>query len=239
MHVEVIPTITEAKSDQFHNKTAIVIDVLHTTSTITTALEHQCSEIIPVETVSQALKLQKHKTTLLCGERYGKKVTHFDLGNSPLEYEEDVVKNKKIVITTTNGTRAIQKSLKATHILAGSFLNGRACAQAAKQLKRDIIMVCAGTQDEFSIEDGLCAGFLISELEHCFQDHIHLNDFALAMKAAYQQEKNNLLEFLLESKNGSKVQREEKVEELKMLTRHNCYNTVPYVTDDRMVKFPF
>src|SRR5690606_12087517 len=105
MQVDVIPSVTEATSDEFIHKTVIVIDVLRATSCITTALEYGCAGVIPVETVGQAKSMQK-AGQLLAGERFCKRVPGFDLGNSPHEFIQNDVQGRTIIMTTTNGTRA-------------------------------------------------------------------------------------------------------------------------------------
>ncbi|WP_281886645.1 2-phosphosulfolactate phosphatase [Paenibacillus sp. YYML68] len=163
MHIEVIPTVNEARADDLLHKTVIAIDVLRATSTMLAALASGCRSIVPVETVNQALTLQQ-EGELLAGERFCKRIPGFQLGNSPLEFTPDAVGGKTVIMTTTNGTRAIQKSQKAAHVLIGGLLNAEACAREAARLSHEIVIVCAGTQDVFALEDGLCAGLLVEEL---------------------------------------------------------------------------
>ncbi len=231
MRVDVLATVNEARSDDFLNKTAIVIDVLRATSTIVTALAYGASGVIPVETVNQAKTLKSdHPNELLGGERYGRKIAGFDLGNSPFEYMNEAVKDNKIILTTTNGTRAIYKSHKAQHILACSFLNAASCATAASSFKRDIIIVCAGTQDQFSLEDGLCAGCLIEELiTQC--NTLNMSDFAAAMLHAYGQCKQQLPEVILSSSNGRRMVQQGWEADVMHCTQRNCYDIVPILSD--------
>ncbi len=236
MQVDVIASVNEARSDDFINKTVVVIDVLRATSTIVTALEFGCAGVIPVETVSQALKLQE-SGMLLGGERFCKKILGFDLGNSPVEYMHRDLTEKRIIITTTNGTRALQKTHKAANILAGSVLNARSCAEAAIQLKRDIVLVCAGTQDDFSLEDGLCAGLIADELCELSGEAIALNDLGTAMQAAYRHVKDCLETVILESANGKKLSKMGLKEDVIYCCRKNRYQTVPFMHEQMMLPF--
>ncbi|MGO4375029.1 2-phosphosulfolactate phosphatase [Paenibacillus sp. MCAF20] len=104
MQVQVISSVNEASSAKFHHKTAIIIDVLRATSTIISAIEAGASCVLPAETVMEARALQK-PGDLLGGERFCRKIAGFDLGNSPDEYSEQNVAGKRVILTTTNGTR--------------------------------------------------------------------------------------------------------------------------------------
>lgn len=164
MQVQVISSVNEASSARFHHKTAIIIDVLRATSTIVTAIAAGASCIIPAETVMEARALQR-PGDLLGGERFCRKIAGFDVGNSPEEYTEQAVAGKRIILTTTNGTRAIHKSMRADHVLTASLLNAEACARAAIELRRDVVILCAGSHDEFAIEDGLCAALYLIDFK--------------------------------------------------------------------------
>lgn len=213
MNIHVIPTVMEARTEEFHHKTVIVIDVLRATSTLLTALVNGCTEIIPVETVHGAKSLQR-EGDLLGGERACKKIPGFDLGNSPLEYEPALVTGKRLILTTTNGTRAIQKAGKNSRILVGSLLNARACALKALEWGEELAILCSGTQDVFSLEDGLCSGLILDELERLAggtapvssaQASFKVNDFGLGMLYAYRGVRDRLTETLLASANGKRL----------------------------------
>ncbi|MED4601977.1 2-phosphosulfolactate phosphatase [Paenibacillus validus] len=216
MHIHVISSVNEARTEELQHKTVIVIDVLRATSTMLTALANGCRTIVPVETVNQAKSMQG-KDELLGGERFCKKIPGFDLGNSPLEYTSELVTGKTVIMTTTNGTRAIQKAAKASHILIGCMLNAAACARKAANLTGDIVIVCAGTQDVFALEDGLCAGLLIDELLRLHaagavrgnltgpNAPACVDDFGLAMLQAYRNVQDRLLDALLTCANGKRL----------------------------------
>lgn len=101
---------------------------------------------------------------LLAGERDGAKLPGFPHGNSPLEYGPEVSAGKTLVLTTTNGTRAIHGAAPAAAIYAGSLLNARAAAAAVLDAGRDVTLLCAGTRERFSLEDTAAAGFVLMEL---------------------------------------------------------------------------
>jgi 2-phosphosulfolactate phosphatase len=237
VQVDVIPCINEARSDDFIHKTVIVVDVLRATSSIITALVNGCSGIIPVGTVCQARNLQS-EGDLLGGERFCKKIAGFDLGNSPIEYQQADIEGKRIIMTTTNGIRAIQKSHKADHILAGALINASSCANADNELNRDIVIICAGTQDEFSLEDGLGAGLIINELINIHPDKtVELNDFGIAMHSSYIHFREHLQAAILDCSNGKKLKKLGFEEDIILCTHVNLFSLVPILRNDILMPY--
>jgi 2-phosphosulfolactate phosphatase len=235
MEIDVIAMIGEARSDDMMHKTVIVIDVLRATSTMITALARGCSGVIPVETVLQAKELHT-QGDLLGGERFCKKIPGFDLGNSPLEYLQADLAGKRVIMTTTNGTRGIQKAYKAEHVLAGALLNGRACAKAALDLRRDIVIVCAGTQDVFSLEDGLCAGQIIEELSMLQGEQgMTVNDFGIAMRNCFLQVKDDLPKALFHCWNGNRLNKLGFGPDIRYCSQMNLTEIVPIMKHGVMV----
>ena len=228
-HISVMPTVNDASVDELAGNTAIVIDVLRATSTIITAMQRGCSEVIPVETVCQAKDMIR-EGDLLAGERNGRKLPGFDLGNSPLEYRSLELKDKRIIMTTTNGTRAIHKATKASQVIAACNLNAKAAAKHALSIHKKIVIICAGTNDRFSLEDGLCAGLIIDEMSTYTEGPRILIDFATAMKSAYLQAKDCFIEMNLNCRNGRRLVRVGKKEDVIYCSQRNISNLVPVLT---------
>lgn len=237
MHVDVIASVNEARSDDFVHKTTIVIDVLRATSTIITALAYGCKEVLPVETVQQARACQQ-PGDWLGGERFCKKIAGFNAGNSPYEYMDENIRDKKVVLTTTNGTRAIQKSSKSTHILAGAFINASDCVAIALSLRKDIVLLCAGAQDVFALEDGLCAGLFVEELMLRSDplQPLQVNDFGFAMHSAYLQHKDNMVHTLMNCVGGRKLSKLGFSTDVEYCAGMNTVPVVPIVNDQQSMK---
>jgi 2-phosphosulfolactate phosphatase len=145
---------------------AVVIDVLRASTTIVTALAHGALGVRPVLTIEEARAEAAGRNAMLGGERGGRRIDGFDLGNSPLEYGRDRVGGRSIVITTTNGTAALHACADAAEILIGAVVNRSAVAEAARELSlkhggRDIHLVCAGTEGAVTEEDLLAAGAIL------------------------------------------------------------------------------
>lgn len=237
MRIDVIASVAEARSDDFIGKTVMVIDVLRATSNMVTGLAHGCRGIVPVETVQQTKSLQE-PGDLLGGERFGKKLAGFNLGNSPFEYMTEDVRGKRILMTTTNGTRAMQKAHKAQTLLACSLLNAAACAACALELKRDVVLLCSGTQDSFSLEDGLCAGLVIEEMSGMRGGDLDVCDFGLAMQACCRGLGNGMTDALLNCANGKRLSKLGFLDDVLYCAEVNKLNTVPALRDGLLVPWP-
>lgn len=165
------------------DRTAVVIDVVRATSTVVTALAHGARDIYPTVSTEEAIKLASslgRDDTLLCGERNGLKVEGFDLGNSPLEFVSETVEGKRLVMSTTNGSRAFIAASGADRVLSAAFLNLTAVVEALAAEER-VAVVCAGKEDLFSLDDGVCAGHLLRELRERTGEPLETNDAATAL----------------------------------------------------------
>ncbi len=147
------------------DKNVIILDVLRATTTMTIALVNGAKEVIPTENIATAVRVAKgSKNSLLCGERNGKVVDGFNLGNSPLEYTPEVVKDKSLIFSTTNGTLAIIKSKFAKNCVLCSFVNISAIVDYVNSIDEDFTIICSGKLNDFCLEDAVCAGMLLSKL---------------------------------------------------------------------------
>jgi len=157
------------------DRIAVVIDVLRATTTIAHALDQGASCVVPVASVDAArIVAHNRPNTLLCGERSGVKPDGFHLGNSPSEYAQSTIRGMDLVLTTTNGTRALQMCADAYTVYTGSLTNLEALRDEVRFQDRDIVLVCSGTDRRVSLEDCICAGLLAEDL----QTSHHLDDSA-------------------------------------------------------------
>jgi 2-phosphosulfolactate phosphatase len=152
---------------------AVVVDVLRATTVMVQALAAGCHAIIPCREIDEARKVAAGLgpgTALLAGERHGLPIPGFKLGNSPGDFTSDICRDKTVVMTTTNGTRAILASLEAERIYVAGFTNLRATSDeiSVQFLKKDhghaVHIICAGTEGHISLEDSLLAGALTSQI---------------------------------------------------------------------------
>lgn len=144
---------------------AVVIDVLRATSVLATALAAGASEVFTCVDIAAAMQLAQRLAPrpLLCGERECQRIENFDLGNSPAEYTLAVVANRSLVMTTTNGTRAIEAAKGADEIVAASFVNLAAVTAYLAKFST-LHLICAGTNRHITGEDVLLAGAILDRL---------------------------------------------------------------------------
>lgn len=141
------------------DKNVVIIDVFRATSTIAAALHNGAREIVPVATISEAVRLgQAIPNSFTAGERDGQVAPGLQHGNSPSEYPRDFIEGKTLVLTTTNGTRLLHMIKGAHRILTGAFLNLSAVTQYLLQSDKDVLLGCAAWKDKFNLEDTLLAG---------------------------------------------------------------------------------
>jgi len=181
-HREVDVCLTPLSVDLFDvsNKLVVVIDVFRATSAICTALNSGMKEVITVAAIDEAQKFCNTDKYIVAAERNGKIASGFDLGNSPFEYlDNKELVDKSLVITTTNGTKAVNSIKHADIVLLASFLNVNAVLQYILKHKNDIVIVCSGWKGRVCLEDMLLAGMISSKLtlNNSFfykQDSVHL-----------------------------------------------------------------
>jgi 2-phosphosulfolactate phosphatase len=191
----------------------VVFDVLRATSTMVTALGNGAAAIVPVAGISEALGLrQRQPEVLLAGERDGVRIeahltgsVGFDLGNSPREFTPGRVGGRTIVMTTTNGTRALRACAPALAVWLGSFLNLRATAEGIERLAPPhLLLVCGGTLDQAAGEDVLGAGALCDLLWHRYGGGA-VADSARIARRLFELEKKDLLTAVAQSRNGRRL----------------------------------
>ena len=193
--------------DELHlkDKNIVVIDVLRSSTTIATALMNGAKEIIPVNSVDKAVKISGslyNGITLRGGEQNGKMIEGFNLGNSPSEYTEAVVKGKSIVYISTNGSVAIVKGRYAKNLFVATFVNISSVVQKLEELKSDFLIVCAAKENWFSLEDAVCAGKIVNKLAERLKDNLEIDDGGAAAVAMDNIYGNDVLGMLRTSEHG-------------------------------------
>lgn len=201
------------KGRDLSQTTCVVFDVLRATSSMVTALGGGARDIWPVEEIAEALAIrERDPDVLLAGERDGLLIRSdltggisFDLGNSPREFTAEKVHGKTIVITTTNGTRALKACAVAKSVLAASFLNLRATAGYLRESgAASLLIVCSGTFEQAAYEDVLGAGALCDLLWPLFCDGA-VADSAQMARRLYRLEAPDLPAALSAARNGRRL----------------------------------
>lgn len=144
---------------------AVVIDVLRATSTIAAALAAGCAGVLPVAELDEAAVRARELGALLGGERGGLAPPGFDLGNSPRAYDRATCGGRLVVLSTTNGSRAVAACAQAESVLAGSLVNAEATARALVERRAErVLLVCSGRSGQVSADDAAAAGCIAGTL---------------------------------------------------------------------------
>jgi len=152
-----LPSLVDPES--LSGRTVVVVDVLRATTTIANALSNGAHQVLPQPSVDAARSAHQafSGNALIGGERGGKIVEGFHNGNSPVEYQPEIISGKTLILATTNGTVAMERCRAAKRILIGSMINLSAVANAV-QSDPKVTVMCSGTDGIITSEDVLFAG---------------------------------------------------------------------------------
>jgi 2-phosphosulfolactate phosphatase len=234
MKIEVYGTQSSVTEKELKDKTVIVVDVLRATSTIITALENGCKEVIPVAEIDEAVSITRtvdNDTFLLGGERNAVRIEGFHLSNSPLEYTKEAVEGRTVVITTTNGTRAIKKAESGERIYIGGFRNVSAVGIKAAEETNGLIIICAGTEGKFSTDDILTAGAIISKILEWRADEIQIDDLGKVCRFLYEYHKNDILGALKDTRHYKVLVQHGFEEDIRFCFQKDATDVIPFYKD--------
>jgi 2-phosphosulfolactate phosphatase len=213
-------------------KIVVVVDILRATSVMTTAFAHGAKEIIPVEKLDVAREYLSKEGYLCAAERGGEQIEGFPLDNSPFSYMDGVVKDRSVVITTTNGTVAIERSMEADEVLIGSFLNLSSMAEYIQMQNKDVIVHCAGWKGKTNMEDTLYAGALVEKLKQSHELGCDTPHLALTY---WESVKDSLTETVESSAHAKRLNRLNIKEDIAFCVRIDEYQVVPKMHADRLL----
>ncbi len=213
----------------------VIVDILRATTSICTAIDSGVSAILPVATVEEA-KAKKAEGYIVASERNSIKLDFADLGNAPLGFTLDKYIGKEVVLSTTNGTKAIAnaKKEKAKEILIGSFLNLESLAQHLLKKEDNIIILCSGWKGVFNLEDSLFAGALASLLLQDKEYEIG-NDAVRMSTLLWQEKQNELLPFISQTDAFQRLVKNGLEKEMEYIFTLNQISTIPILRGDRIV----
>ncbi|MEL6470871.1 MAG: 2-phosphosulfolactate phosphatase family protein [Cyanobacteria bacterium J06623_4] len=191
---------------------AIAIDVLRATTTMAAAFKAGAEAIQVFSNLDELIKVSESwpaESRIRAGERGGQKVEGFDLGNSPLDHSPEKTKGKRLFMSTTNGTRCLQRIQAAPNVLTAALTNRQAVVNhLLKHQPGTVWLVGSGWEGEYSLEDTVCAGAIIQQALHQanlgYTDLIG-NDAALASVSLYMQWQSQLPELLNHASHGQRL----------------------------------
>jgi 2-phosphosulfolactate phosphatase len=213
-------------AERLRASACVVIDVIRATSTIVAALAHGASGVQPVASVDDAFALKEQNPgALLAGERGGQALPGFDLGNSPEDFTTGRVKGRSIILTTTNGTQALAACRGARAVVTASFLNLDAVAVRLLEIGPPWIILCAGHDGEFGVDDAIVAGALAEAL-----------DQESSMVSLYRSVRRNLTETLRGSAAGRELLKVGLEKDIPFCAQLNLFPIVPTLGEDGVLR---
>ncbi|MCY6483238.1 2-phosphosulfolactate phosphatase family protein [Clostridium aestuarii] len=234
MKIDIIISADDIKEEKIKNKTVVIIDMLRATSVIVTAMNNGCNYVIPVTNIEEAKNIVKNSREkyVLGGERNAKKIDGFDFSNSPLEYKKNIAEDKILVMTTTNGTKAINRAVAAKNLLIGALINAKAVAEKILKLKDDVVIINAGTDSQFSIDDFICSGYIIECILN--NKEVELSDIAITAQYVYKQN-SDIISFVKKAKHYNTLINLGLEEDLRYCCKKDIIDYVPEYKKGRIL----
>jgi 2-phosphosulfolactate phosphatase len=239
--IDVLFGVQNLTPQDVQGRVVAMIDVLRASSTIAVALANGARAIIPLESSEDVVTRSKQferAGVLLAGERRMLKMDGFDLGNSPIEHSRAAVDGKTVLLTTTNGTRALLAVQGARDVVVASYVNLAAvCAMLRSALRggTDVTIVCAGQDRQFSLEDTACAGRYVNQICKRMQS-AELNDAALAGSLIDRKYGDNLMRLFQAAAHGRALAAAGFEEDLAACAAVDSYPVIPIYQDRQITK---
>ena len=240
MKLDVVFTPAGLASQEVQGRTVFVIDILRATTTMCAALHHGARALIPVASAEEALRLAQtlgSDDVLLAGERRCARIPGFDLGNSPREMTESTVKGKTLVVTTTNGTRALLACQGAAAVYpacAGNLSLAAEKVREAIESARRVLVVCAGREGAFSLDDAYAAGRLVAAALGDTRPRPGLDDTAIAALDLVRRYGEQWERPLRRSRAGRELVRLGFADDIAAAARPDAYPVLPHFHERRV-----
>ncbi|WP_375475377.1 2-phosphosulfolactate phosphatase family protein [uncultured Nostoc sp.] len=222
---------------------AIAVDVLRATSTIATVLAAGGEAVQVFSDLDRLIEVSEEwpaEKRLRAGERGGAKVAGFELGNSPLDCTPELVQGRRLFISTTNGTRALQRVQDSPNLLAAALINRAAVVQFLLDKQPETVwIVGSGWEGSFSLEDTVCAGAIahsILQQSNLSPEELAGNDEVISAIALYSQWQDNLLGLLHQASHGQRLLRLDCQEDLKYCSQTDILDVLPMQHETGVLK---
>jgi len=241
VRLDVFFTPGQAKPADTASRLVVIVDVLRASTTVAAALGNGAKTVIPLEGADEVIFRSKefHRSQiLLAGEQKMHPITGFDLGNSPQAFTAKTVEGKTILITTTNGTRALLGVQGARDIVIASYVNFTAVLtmmKVAASSNTDIAIICAGEEGGFTLEDAACAGRYVRAIPKR-ADSVQVNDAASASVMIEKKYGDNIAKVFKESTHGQALEAAGFGDDLTAAAEVDSYPVVPIYQDRQITK---
>jgi 2-phosphosulfolactate phosphatase len=219
------------------DRNVVVVDILRATTAMCTAFGFGVGSVIPVAGVDEALA-KKEQGWLVAGERDGQKLDFADFGNSPVEFRNQSIRGKEIVYCTTNGTRAILDGKRFGRVHIASFINLDTICGHLNRERNDVLIICAGWKDSFSLEDSIFAGAMSDLLVNAF-GFLPEGDSVLASMTLWNQAVRSLHKTISQSDHYLRLLGIENRKTLKYCIFPEKFPVVPVLEGEKLVDLRF
>jgi len=240
VRLDVFFTPIQARPADTAGRLVVIVDVLRASTTVATALGNGAKTVMPLEGADEVISRAKefHRSQIiLAGEQKMLPISGFDLGNSPQDFTRKAVEGKTILITTTNGTRALLGVQGARDIVIASYVNFTAVLammKVAASSNTDIAIICAGEEGGFTLEDAACAGRYVRALPK--RADLDLNDAASASVLIEKKYGENIAKLFKESSHGQALQEAGFGDDLAAAAEVDAYPVVPIYQERQITK---
>ena len=241
MRLDVVYGAQQLTPQDVQGRVIAMIDVLRASTTIAVALANGAKTIIPLESSEEVVTRSKQferGSVLLAGERRMLKLEGFDLGNSPVEHSRAAVEGKAVLLTTTNGTKALLATQGARDVVVASYVNLTAvCAMLRAALRggADVTIICAGQDRQFGLEDAACAGRYVHHVTKRLPA-VDVNDAALAASLIDRKYGDNLMRLFHTAAHGRALAAAGFEEDLTACAAVDSYPVIPIYQDRQITK---
>jgi 2-phosphosulfolactate phosphatase len=244
MRIDVVFSPAGLSQPDLQRRAVFVIDILRATTMMCAALSNGAKAIIPVTSTEEALRLAAtigSSDVLLAGERKCVKIPGFHLGNSPLEVTERVVRGRTLIVTTSNGTKALLACHGAAGVFAAAAANLGVAAERGREAldsNQNLLIVCAGRNGAFALDDAYCAGRLAAAVLGGTRPRRGLNDAALASLALVRRYGTGWERPLRLSRSGRELLKRGFEDDVRDAARLDAYPVLPHLHERRVTLMP-
>jgi 2-phosphosulfolactate phosphatase len=218
------PALYPYYSENEKETIVVVVDIFRATTTICAAFAAQAAAVRPVKSLQQAQDA-KAQGEIVGAERNADKCDFADFGNSPLDYTPEKLREKTLIFTSTNGTRAIEAAQNAENVLIGAFVNLYAVADFCLKSDKNVLVLCAGWKNRFCIEDTIFGGALAEIL---MKNNFTANsDSVVVAQNLWQQAKGNIFDFIKNTEHFARLQKRFLNRDIEFCLQMNTINLLP------------
>ena len=238
MKIDLLLTPFQLDQIDLDDKTVVVIDILRASTSICYALKAGARGVIPVAEPGEAGKLWSRlgpDNAVLAGERDGVKIDSFQYGNSPAEFTPETVGGRNLVLCTTNGTGVFARAGRGGRVVSGALVNISALSRQVIAWAKDVVIVCAGRQGGFSVEDTLCGGMVIDQLNQNLTSGVELNDAGSLARLLYAERGDALQQTVALGEHGRFLESIGQGRDLELCTAVDSVPIVPVLDNGRLV----